>query len=226
MFDEAVTQFDIASEKNPRLAQPKNNKGIALMRSCRIEDALKAYREAIQIDPSYPDAHLGVSFAALKLGQYEEGWKEFEWRWHNGVMPPRNLEIPEWHGEPAKSQDDGLLLYGEQGYGDVLQFMRYASIANMLAWRGKVFLEVKQPLTRIVQSMSKIDGVITFGEKIPSNVTACAPLGSLPRLLWKLLRKFPQNALIFTLTPTGPVFGGNDLMLCPKAPRLGCAGRA
>ena len=193
MFEDAIRCFDIASQKKPSLPQPKNNKGIALMRLCRLEEALETYREAVQLDPSYADAHLGIAFAALKLGQYEEGWKEFEWRWSNGVMNVRGLSFPEWAGERAKRPNDGLLLYGEQGFGDVLQFMRYASVAKMLAWHGRVYLEVRHPITRIAQTLHSVDGIISFGDKIPENVTTCAPIGSLPRLLWPITDKIPSR---------------------------------
>jgi Tfp pilus assembly protein PilF len=221
LFDKAIEQFDLASVKNPKLAQPKNNKGIALMRQCRIEEALTTYREAAELDPSYADAHLGVAFAALKLGQYEEGWKEFEWRWHTGVMNTRNLPLPEWHGERAANPDDGLLLYGEQGFGDVLQFMRYASVAKMLAWHGKVYLEVRHPIQRIAQTMKGVDGVITFGERIPPNVTTCSPIGSMPRLLWPIIESIPSKCPYITPDPYRSSIWRERLKDLPEGKKIG-----
>jgi hypothetical protein len=193
MFDAGLECFEQAILRNPNFGEPYSNCGNALMRLGRIEGAVEAYRKAVKADLTYADGHVGLSFALLKLGQFEEGWKEFEWRWKNKQMEPRGLKIPEWDGSPAVSIEDGLLIYSEQGMGDALQFMRYAPIIKKLAWHGKVYIEVRHPLTRIAQTMKGIDGVITLGEKLPPNITAAAPMMSVPRLFWSTFDAVPSR---------------------------------
>ena len=70
------------------------------------------------------------------MGQYEEGWKEYEWRWKTEQLKVRGLPFPEWDGTVAESEEKVLLLYAEQGAGDAIQFLRYASMAKGV-WGGK-----------------------------------------------------------------------------------------
>lgn len=198
-FQQAIDDFDRASFRSPRIAETKNNRGIALSRLLRIREAAEAYRAATSIRPDYADAHLGLAISLLKLGEYKEGWKEFEWRWKTAHLEARNLPYPKWDGDEAKSPNDGLMLYGEQGMGDDLQFMRYAALAKMEAWHGKVYVEVRHPLVRVAQTMKGIDGVLALGEKPPANIVTAAPLMSVPGLLWdKYPRVFSGVPYLFT----------------------------
>lgn len=192
-YEEAIADFDRAAVRNPRMAEIKNNKGNALMQLNRVEEAVDAYRSAISLRPDYNDGHLGLALSLLKAGRYEEGWKEFEWRWGHQDMVARNLPYPKWDGDKAENPDQGLLLYGEQGLGDDLQFMRYAALAKGKAWFGKVYLELRQPLVRIASTMDGIDGVIAFGEKPPANVVCVAPAMSVPGLIWPKYKEIPST---------------------------------
>lgn len=182
LFEEAVKDYQKASDLAPNYPEPFNNKGNALMRLGKIEEATHAYRSAIALRPNYHDAHIGLSLSLLKLERYEEGWKEFEHRWNHSSLPARGLPYHEWKGERAESPDDALLLYGEQGFGDIIQFMRWAPIAKP-AWGGKVYVETKPPLERLTKTMKGIDGTVVFGEKPPHDVKYCAPLMSVPNTL-------------------------------------------
>jgi tetratricopeptide (TPR) repeat protein len=181
-FDRALADYTRALDINPNLPVTVTNRGNALMRIGMIKKACAVYREAVRLGPDYPEAHLGLSYCQLKLGNLEEGWKEFEWRWKSGQLPPRGLPYPVWEGQRAKSTDDVLLIYGEQGMGDVLQFVRLAPMAKAL-WGGKVALEVTQPLVRLVQSLPDINDVVALGERLPKNINCCVALMTLPSLL-------------------------------------------
>jgi Tfp pilus assembly protein PilF len=181
-YDRAIGDFKRAEEIDPKLAVAPNNLGNALYLLNDLKAAETAYRRAIKADPDYADGHLGVGISLLKQGQFEEGWREFEWRWKNGQLPPRGLPYPQWDGWEAYSQGETLLVYGEQGMGDVLQFCRLAPMAKSV-WGGKIHLEVVPPLLRTVRSLHGIDGISALGEKLPDNITACIPMMSLPGLL-------------------------------------------
>ena len=183
LFEKAIVDYDCAIAKHSQFAVPYTNRGNALMRLGKIQEAADSYRKSIEQDAEYFGGHFGLSIALLKLGQYEEGWDKYEWRWKSNQLPLRGLYYPNWEGERAKSKDDVLLLYGEQGIGDIIQFMRYASVAKTV-WRGKVFIEVRHPVTRLAKTLRGIDGVITVGEKPPARTTAIAAMMSLPRILW------------------------------------------
>lgn len=182
MFDRGIEDFKVAIEKLPQLAEPWNNIGNSMMRLGRVHEAVDAYRKALEVRPTYEEARLGLSFALLKSGQFKEGWAEFECRWTTKSMELRNLPFKVWQGEEAQSSDDALLIYGEQGMGDVLQFVRYIPLAKQ-AWKGKIHVEVRHPLARIVQTMPGIDKLVTLGDRMSEDIAFQAPMLSLPHIL-------------------------------------------
>lgn len=181
-YDRALNDFDASLERDDSLAECWLNKGNTYRRRMQIDSALNCYRQAIKRNPNYSDAHLGLSMCLLELQQFEEGWKEFEWRFRTDQMPPRGLKYPMWWGQKAHTPNQGLLIYGEQGYGDVLQFIRYAKLAKQW-WEGPVYVEVRLPLMRLMQTVDGVDGVVVLGEKIPVNVAAQIPMMSVPAVV-------------------------------------------
>ncbi len=192
MFDRALEDLSTALLKGGRIPEIYNNRGACYRRLGKIEEALKEYKTATEAGPDYVDGHLGYSFCLLQLGHFEEGWKEYEWRWKSPQSPSRGLPYPEWQGEHSGSKDDILLLYGEQGMGDIIQFMRYAALARML-WQGKIYLEVRHPVVRLAGTMKGIDKIVSFGEMMPDGIVTCAPLMSLPRILLEHVRITPSK---------------------------------
>ena len=85
--------------------------------------------------------------------------------------------------------------------GDVLQFCRYVAIAKQ-RWGGKVYLEVVQPLVRLLKGVNGVDGVISFGAKVPANVKAGIAMLSVPRVVGTTLKQSPTPAPTCPTIPT------------------------
>ena len=74
-------------------------------------------------EPENASAHFLRAQVALLRGEFPEGWREYAWRWRiPGASQPRAAEVPDWDGAPLTG---GLLLIGDQGFGDMLQFARF-----------------------------------------------------------------------------------------------------
>lgn len=181
-YQKALDDFDAAIERDSAIAEVWNNKANTYRRQVKIAEAIPNYREAVKLNPNYADARLGLAMSLLELQQFEEGWKEFEWRFKTDQMPPRNLKQKVWWGDEAINKEHSLLIYGEQGYGDALQFCRYAKHAKKM-WGGQVYVEVRLPLMRLMRDVEGIDGVVVLGEKIPVNVTRQIAMMSVPALV-------------------------------------------
>lgn len=192
MFERALEDFATALLKGGRIPEIYSNRGACYRRLGQLEEATEEYKTATEVGPDYVDGHLGYSFSLLQTGHFEEGWKEFEWRWKSPQSPARGLPYPEWQGKQAETKDDILLLYGEQGMGDIIQFMRYVSLAKAI-WNGKTYLEVRHPVLRLAETMKDVDRVVSFGEMLPDGVAACASLMSLPRILWPYYNQIPSK---------------------------------
>lgn len=103
-----------------------NNYALALREAQRWTDAEQAAMTACTLAPH--DAAMRSNLAMLQLmrGDYANGWLAHEARWEGsqelGGNRPR-MPVPLWRGEPLAGKT--LLVWGEQGMGDVLQFSRY-----------------------------------------------------------------------------------------------------
>ena len=129
--------------------------------------------------PDFAQAKFVEAVTRLTLGDFGAGWRGYESRWGVGALASqrRNFTAPLWLGrEPLRGKT--ILLHAEQGFGDTLQFVRYAPL---LAERGakEIVLEVQPELKRLLQPMSGVTAVVARGEPLPRFDFYC-PLLSLP----------------------------------------------
>ncbi|MYF36102.1 MAG: tetratricopeptide repeat protein [Synechococcus sp. SB0678_bin_12] len=127
---EAIYYCKKALAIDPNFVDALNNLGEGLAQLGENEEAITILRKAISLSPGYPVAHKNLSLKLLLSGDYENGLKEYEWRFHGKVRSKSfNLHA---HPSSLKKWDGGshcsgnrLVVIGEQGLGDILQFMRY-----------------------------------------------------------------------------------------------------
>ena len=124
------------------------NMGTALKELQRLDDAVACYRKVLELEPANPEAHSNLGIALLAQGDLAAGWAEHEWRWQTPQMSKarRDFAQPQWRGEAAEGRT--LLIHAEQGFGDTLQFCRYAPLARARGLR--VIMEVQPPLVRLL----------------------------------------------------------------------------
>jgi len=110
-----------AIEINPKLASAHVNGGNVQLEMGRTGDALAFYRRAVALKPDLSEGHCNLGATLLLLGEYEEGWKEYEWRFESA--PRRPFPQRYWSGEDLAGRR--LLVWGEQGIGDELLFFGF-----------------------------------------------------------------------------------------------------
>jgi hypothetical protein len=110
--------------------------------------ALADFERAIAADPESVQTYYNRAFLRLSIGDWEGGWQDHEWRLRQHDHPHRNFVklAPEWRGEPLAGKR--LLVYGEQGLGDTIQFLRY--VARLRETGAELSLIVQAPLVRLV----------------------------------------------------------------------------
>ncbi len=177
-FERAVEAGRIAAGLDGRCAEACNNVGHALLNLNRSAEAVGWYEQAIAIREDYATARFGHAVALLKSGDFRRGWREYEWRWRDCQTPRGDLGVPAWQGEAVAGRT--ILLHAEQGLGDTLQFVRFATA---VAARGaRVVLEVPQPLVRLLRAVRGVSAVVACGDTLPPVDLHC-PMASLPMLL-------------------------------------------
>ncbi|HEX3729594.1 MAG TPA: tetratricopeptide repeat protein [Opitutaceae bacterium] len=125
-FDESVECYRKALELKPQYADAHNNFGIALSEMGRFDEAVASYTRCLELRPNHVDAHMNRALTWLRKGDYAQGWAEYEWRWKKRSLSNRPLIQPQWNGFPLEGRT--ILVVTEQGFGDVLQFVRYAPL--------------------------------------------------------------------------------------------------
>jgi hypothetical protein len=158
----------------------------------RYEEALGHYAEAVAVRPDFADAYMDEAMCRLEAGDFKAGWPLYEWRWQTAQFASawRNFARPLWRGDEAL---DGrtILLWAEQGFGDTLQFIRYASL---VAARGaRVVVEVPAELARLVAGVDGVSGVVVRGDPLPAFDLQC-PLLTLPLASGTTLATIPGGA--------------------------------
>ncbi|MDJ1179392.1 tetratricopeptide repeat protein [Roseofilum sp. BLCC_M91] len=174
---EAIAYYHRALQANPNYTEVYYTLGNALIPQGHIAEAILAYQKCLKLNPEEPKAHTGLAFALLSLGFLEQGFSEYEWRWKTEEFTTGNLTQPSWNGEPLAGKT--LMLYSEQGLGDMIQMIRY------LPWvkeqGAKIILECRQPLKRLFATLPQVEQIVTREETLPS-FDEHASLMSLPHL--------------------------------------------
>jgi tetratricopeptide (TPR) repeat protein len=184
---EALLRTVIA--RNPGDAGAWLNLGLMLAQRLQVADAFECYARAKACAPDFTLAHYNEARLNLLTGNLLQGWAGYEWRHglDNSDQLPPGFTQPRWTGEAL---DGGtLLLHGEQGFGDTLQFCRYLPLA---ARRARILLSVPAPLIRLLSSLEGVAEFVLPGRPVPHFDRYCA-LMSLPHLFGTTLSTIPAR---------------------------------
>jgi tetratricopeptide (TPR) repeat protein len=176
-LEDALASHDRAVAARPDYPEAYVNRGVALYDLKRFDEALASYDRAIASRPDYADAHFLRGLAGLVTGDFERGWADYEWRKNAPVarLTPRDFSQPRWLGEDIAGKT--ILLHSEQGFGDSIQFCRYAPLVAKRG--GRVILEVEQPLCALLRNLFGVAEIVAKGYPAPDFDLHC-PLPSLP----------------------------------------------
>jgi Tfp pilus assembly protein PilF len=194
-FEEAVASCDRAIALRPNYAGAFHNRALALIELGRHDEALAAFRQVFAVDPGHTAARWHEALLRLLRGEYAAGWDGYEWRFkHKEIgLQPRDFSVPQWRGERVAGRT--ILLHAEQGFGDTIQFARYAP---MVAAQGaRVILEVQPALLSLMASLPGTAMVIARGDPLPAFDTHCA-MPSLPLAFATTLETVPAQTPYLT----------------------------
>jgi Tfp pilus assembly protein PilF/glycosyltransferase involved in cell wall biosynthesis len=185
-----------------------NSLGNALLGQGKLSEAVQAFDQALALKSDEPNARYNRSLALLAGGDFTRGWAEYEWRWKSGSAPARLPEFnkPAWDGGDIRGQT--ILVYGEQGLGDIIHFVRYIPL---LADRGaRVLLACTPLLHSLLRDVHGISQLLDPEKSIPAFDTHAALL-SLPALLNTTLENIPAEVPYIPVPPaaTFPLRSGS-----------------
>ena len=150
-FPAAIAAFQRAKELKPDFATAWSNLGLTFTYVGRSDEAIDCHQRAIGLDPSDRIIRWCGSVTDLLLGDFERGWREFEYRPDLPEVEQKLHKLaPRWDGSDLTGKT--ILLAMEQGRGDLIQFVRYMPL---VAQRGAtIFLECPEELAPVVPEFS------------------------------------------------------------------------
>jgi hypothetical protein len=182
-LDEAAASFERALAIRPQYAEAQYNQGCVLEDLDRLDEAQARMARALELKPDYPQARFGQALAQLRSGDFAAGWRNYESRWQSPDhdTPWRTYSQPMWTGE--KLDAGRLLLWGEQGIGDEIQFA--GLIPDAIRTGNHIVLDCDARLKPLfARSFPEIEVVSGCGpaEAQEAGIAAQLPAGSLPGL--------------------------------------------
>jgi hypothetical protein len=154
---------------------------------------------AIGVNPEHADAHLALAQNLLAQGEFEPGWIEYEWRnlteAGRGQLP--KITSAPWNGMRIPS--GRILLVGDQGYGDTIQFCRYIPMVSERC--HEIILGCSAEMLPLLKRMPGIAHAHHRWNEIPGHAAYCR-LSSLPGLFHTTQDTIPANIPYLTPDPT------------------------
>ena len=179
-LEDALSSYNQALMLKQDFEVAHSNRGNVLVDLRRMDDALKSFDKAITLNPSFSEARFNKSLVLLLMGYFDSGLEEYEWRPRIGhsqdALARKISQTPLWLGD-ASLVGKTILLYGEQGFGDSIQFCRYARLVKNLG--AKVFLRVPKPLFALLTGLKGVDEILDDEQPLSDFDYHC-PLMSLP----------------------------------------------
>ena len=143
----AAHQKALACAAKPSV-QLWHNQGLAFSNAGQHSRAIHSFEQAIALAPKSDYLRWDLSRSQLALGDYEQGFFNYQYRWNMDEAPPRRVFGREWDGSPLPAETP-LFVYVEQGFGDYIQCARYLKTLPELVASFEV--EVKPELESLMR---------------------------------------------------------------------------
>jgi tetratricopeptide (TPR) repeat protein len=136
---------------------------IALCHVGRTGEAVALLRERLPAQP-HLQGHLQFGPALLTVGSFDEGWRQYEFRWLTEPLASvrAHYGIPQWAGQPLAGET--VLVRCEQGIGDVFQFVRYLPLLK--ARGATIHLQPLRDMDVVANRFPAVDRLIREGERL------------------------------------------------------------
>ena len=215
----ALRDYEAALAQTPASAPAILSRGLAREALGDLEGALADFASASGLTPNKPDARICAGLTYIRRGDFQRGFALYQWRWRKPTGPfPPHPDSTLWTGE-QRVEGRPVLLHAEQGYGDVIQFCRFA--ADVARRGARVSLQVQPALTRLVKSLAGPAEVIGLDEPAPS-FDLQAPLMNLPSALGISLQDIP-GASRYLSAPQDALDVWTERLGERRRPRVGLA---
>jgi tetratricopeptide (TPR) repeat protein len=189
-YEEALCVGQQALEVNPNDFQTLHNMALVYYRLLALDESIACARQALTLDPTAAEPHFQLAETLLLRGEFAEGLREYEWRYEiAGASPPLPTpNVPQWDG--ASLHRGRLLLIGDQGFGDVIQFCRYLPWAHERC--PELVVAADKLLHPLIHQVIPDAQLVAHWKECQPFVAYC-PFSGLPRLHGTTLENIPHD---------------------------------
>jgi hypothetical protein len=199
-----MAYYQKALQLNPTNDEVYLGLGAVSYQKGKPNESIGYYKKALQLNPNNANTHFNLGCTLLLSGNLKKGWREYEWRWQ--IKEHRNYNCfhrPSDFSQPLVNTTHlagiTVLIYAEQGLGDEIQFIRYASLLDQCG--ANVIIECHRELYTLFQSVKHIKQCIAQGQALPNFDMQC-PLLTLPFIFDTTLDNIPAKVPYLTVNPT------------------------
>ncbi len=193
--DQALKCYMLAMCQDPNSAAAFNNYG-NVMRECgQPRRGIPFLQYAVEADSHNVTAQFNLAVSYLILGDYVRGWPAYEARWqyeHLAGSLPQHAQ-PRWRGEDLQGRT--ILVVGEQGHGDNIQFSRF--LLNLHAAGARVLFQTTAGLIPLFDTSPVIAWIGTYTDS-PPEFDYWVPIMSIPGVLGITLDNLPAQVQYIT----------------------------
>jgi Tfp pilus assembly protein PilF len=189
-FDEALASFDRAASIRQDFALAHYNKCILLQELKRYDEARASLDRVLEAKPDYADAQASKAELLLLMGDYQQGWDLYEWRFKTKYLEAHSaaINLPLWTGQSIAGKR--ILIHSKAGYGDYLMFIRYVPLLKKLG--ATVIVFAPKPLLSLFSASDTDVQVVDMDGPVPEVDFQC-PIMSLPKAFRTTLDTIPAD---------------------------------
>lgn len=197
-FDNAIKEYTTILNYDENLADVRCNLAHTFRYKGAWHEAIPHYQMVIKQRPNNAHAHYGLAESYLGLGNFADGFEQWEWRWKRSA-DTRNFGQRQWDGSDPNGKR--ILLRAEYGQGDTIQFIRYAQILKSQG--AYVMLEAQYSLVQLLKLCPYIDEVFPIAEDncLPP-FDMQLPIMSFPRVCKTTLETIPATVPYIKAEPS------------------------
>ena len=188
-FQKAISCHEKAIQLNPNNLNSHNNLGIIFHQLGQFKNAKSYFEKAIQIDPNHPDVNFSFGMLLLSMLDFKEGLIKYEWRKKlpQNINKFKNIKGLEWQGENLNNKT--ILIFSEQGIGDIIQFSRYIYLIEK-EYSANIIIKTDK---KIAHLFSKSKFKLIFNEDNIPKYDFYKHLMSLPKIYYEKTKTFPSQ---------------------------------
>ncbi len=221
-LDDALAAGQESVRLDPNNAEHLVNLSLIFTDADDTEKAIACLLRALGLNHDHADGHLALAQILLANGDFEAGWMEYEWRnlTEAGKATMPAMTSAPWNGMHIPA--GRLLLVGDQGYGDTIQFARYIGMAAERV--QEVVLGCSAEMGPLLENIPGVTQYCSRWNDVPGHAAHCR-LSSLPYLFGTRPDTIPAQVPYLKANPERIAAWGArlDAMLPAGVRRIGLA---